>query len=285
MVAAMPLQNDARPSEKTVSLRDLRRVAFGLTAAIMIVMIAGAISEDSGSVSASELGESSTANYVTIGVSDVAGDDVVLSAEATAGFTVSGTSDQTSATITVVYSDLTNSASDTCTSHASTGAWSCNFQSGAGAGGNMASVVDGNIRVTATVTVGGSDTVATIWAQQDTLVPTMTITASQGADGFMSTDSALSLTFTASQATSNFVAGDISVSNGAISSFAATSTQVYTATFTPTAAGPTTIDVLAGAFTDALGNPNTAATQFNWAYDDVSGSPSMVITASQGADG
>ena len=58
MVAAMPLQNDARPSEKTVTLRDIRRVAFGLTAAIMIVMIAGAINDDSGSVAAtSELGE------------------------------------------------------------------------------------------------------------------------------------------------------------------------------------------------------------------------------------
>ena len=58
MVAAMPLQNDARPSEKTVTLRDIRRVAFGLTAAIMIVMLAGAINDDSGSVAAtSELGE------------------------------------------------------------------------------------------------------------------------------------------------------------------------------------------------------------------------------------
>ena len=58
MVAAMPLQNDARPSEKTVTLRDLRRVAFGLSAAIMIVMIAGAINDDSGSSTATaELSE------------------------------------------------------------------------------------------------------------------------------------------------------------------------------------------------------------------------------------
>ena len=57
MVAAMPLQNDARPSEKTVTLRDLRRVAFGLSAAIMIVMIAGAINDDSGT--AAELDEKS----------------------------------------------------------------------------------------------------------------------------------------------------------------------------------------------------------------------------------
>ena len=65
MVAAMPLQNDARPSEKTVTLRDLRRVAFGLSAAIMIVMIAGAINDDSGSSTATaELSENNIANYV-----------------------------------------------------------------------------------------------------------------------------------------------------------------------------------------------------------------------------
>jgi methionine-rich copper-binding protein CopC len=43
---------------------------------------------------------------------------------------------------------------------------------------------------------------------------------------------------------------------------------VYTATFTPTADGACTIDVVAGAFTDLTGNNNTAAEQFNWTYDD-----------------
>ncbi|MDB4819630.1 Ig-like domain-containing protein, partial [Euryarchaeota archaeon] len=63
MVAAMPLQNDARPSEKTVTLRDMRRVAFGLTAAIMIVMIAGAINDDSGSSTATVLEETSAKSF------------------------------------------------------------------------------------------------------------------------------------------------------------------------------------------------------------------------------
>ena len=63
MVAAMPLQNDARPSEKTVTLRDIRRVAFGLTAAIMIVMIAGAINDDSGSSTATVLEETSSKSF------------------------------------------------------------------------------------------------------------------------------------------------------------------------------------------------------------------------------
>ena len=44
----------------------------------------------------------------------------------------------------------------------------------------------------------------------------------------------------------------------------------YSATFTPSAAGATTIDVGAGVFTDAVGNGNTAASQFNWTYDNSS---------------
>ena len=84
----------------------------------------------------------------------------------------------------------------------------------------------------------------------------MTITASQVSDGGTSNDATLSLTFTSNEATTNFAVGDISVANGAISNFATTSTTVYTATFTPTADGATTIDVAAGGYTDAHGNTN-----------------------------
>ena len=100
----------------------------------------------------------------------------------------------------------------------------------------------------------------------DINAPTMTITAAEVSDGGSSDDATLSLTFTSSEATSNFASGDITVTNGAISSFTAVSSTVYTATFTPTAAGVTTIDVASGTFTDAAGNNNTAATQFNWNY-------------------
>jgi hypothetical protein len=101
----------------------------------------------------------------------------------------------------------------------------------------------------------------------DLTAPTMTITAAEGLDGFSSNDATLSLTFTASEATTNFVVGDITVTNGALSAFSATSSTVYTATFTPTAEGAVTIDVLANTFTDASTNNNTAADQFNWLYD------------------
>ena len=111
--------------------------------------------------------------------------------------------------------------------------------------------------------------------------PTMTITATDGsnavADGATTNDATLTLTFTASAATSNFAASDITVSGGAISNFTATSSTVYTATFTPSAAGATTIDVAANTFTNSGGVNNTAADQFNWTYDNVA--PTMTITA------
>ena len=115
--------------------------------------------------------------------------------------------------------------------------------------------------------------------------PSMTITAANSsgtavADGATTNDATLTLTFTSSDATSNFAVGDITVSGGAISNFAATSSTVYTATFTPSANGATTIDVAGGTFTDADGKNNTAATQFNWTYDTVS--PTMTITAANG---
>ena len=118
----------------------------------------------------------------------------------------------------------------------------------------------------------------------DATGPTMTITAAEVSDGDTSSDGTLSLTFTSSEATSNFAVGDITVTNGSISNFASTSSTVYTATFTPAADGATTIDVAGGAFTDASGNNNTAATQFNWTYYDATG-PAMTITAAEVSDG
>lgn len=100
-------------------------------------------------------------------------------------------------------------------------------------------------------------------AEADTTPPTMTITAAEVSDGASSSDATLSLTFTSSESTTDFASGDITVTNGAISGFTGSGTT-YTATFTPTADGACTIDVAAGSFTDAAGNDNTAATQFNW---------------------
>jgi hypothetical protein len=67
-----------------------------------------------------------------------------------------------------------------------------------------------------------------------------------------------------------------------LSNFSGSGTT-YTATFTPSAVGATTIDVASSTFTDAsTGVDNTAATQFNWTY---STAPTMTITAAEVSDG
>ena len=112
--------------------------------------------------------------------------------------------------------------------------------------------------------------------------PTMTITAAEVSDGDTSYDSTLSLTFTSSESTTDFAAGDVVVSGGTLSNFSGSGTT-YTATFTPSALGATTIDVASGVFTGTTSLcSNTAATQFNWTY---STAPTITITASEVSDG
>ena len=121
----------------------------------------------------------------------------------------------------------------------------------------------------------------------DQTAPTMTITATDGSNavssGSTTSDGTLSLTFTSSEATSDLVVGDVSVTNGALSSWNATSSTVYTATFTPSSDGATTIDVAANTFTDAASNDNTAATQYTWTYDGTAPTASLVYTISGSA--
>jgi len=118
----------------------------------------------------------------------------------------------------------------------------------------------------------------------DQTAPTMTITATDGSNavssGSTTSDGTLSLTFTSSEATSDLVVGDVSVTNGALSSWNATSSTVYTATFTPSSDGATTIDVAANTFTDAASNDNTAATQYTWTYDGTAPTASLAYTVS-----
>ena len=135
---------------------------------------------------------------------------------------------------------------------------------------------------TFTDAAGNLNTAATqfSWTYDGTF-PTMEISASniEGAvaQNTISNDSTLTITFTSSEGTDDFAIYDITVTGGIISDFSTTSTSVYTAAFTPTSDGATTIDVAAGVFTDIAGNGNTAASQFNWTYDFTS--PTMEITA------
>jgi surface protein len=117
---------------------------------------------------------------------------------------------------------------------------------------------------------GITSTTALSFSVVETTNPTMTITASEVSDGDTSTDSTLVLTFTSNEVTTDFTVSDITVTNATLSNFVAVSSTVYTATLTPIALGAVTIDVATSTFTDAAGNPNTAATQFNWTYTLVS---------------
>ncbi len=90
--------------------------------------------------------------------------------------------------------------------------------------------------------------------------------------GSTSSDSTLPITFTLSETAANFADTDITVTNGTLSDFTGSGTS-YTATLTPTGGGVVTIDVAPSAFTDAVGNNNTVATQHTRTYDPPNPAP------------
>ncbi len=150
---------------------------------------------------------------------------------------------------------------------------------------NLSGLNDGTLTLTVTLTdvSGNKGSESTDTSTKDAVKPDVTITATEGVDGFASNDETLSLTFTTSEATTDFAAEDITVTNGTLSNFNATSTTVYTATFTPTNDGASSINIEAGTFTDEAGSTNTAATEFNWLYDNTQ--PYVTIAATEGIDG
>ena len=78
---------------------------------------------------------------------------------------------------------------------------------------------------------------------------------------------AIPVTITFNEAVTGFDATDLTVVNGNISDFVASSSTVYTATITAIAKGDVTVDIAAGAALDALTNPTAVATQLIVNYD------------------
>ena len=141
---------------------------------------------------------------------------------------------------------------------------------------------DGSAAILTLPSPGGSGSLAGIGDDEknfivDGIKPTMTISASQISNGGVYDDN-LSLTFTSSESTTNFVEGDITLSNGTLSSFAGSGTT-YTATFTPSSDGVATIDVSADSYTDTAGNGNPAATTFSWTFDETAPAFTSVAAA------
>jgi len=100
----------------------------------------------------------------------------------------------------------------------------------------------------------------------DNIEPTMTIISNTVDNNFTSSDSSIGLIFTSTRATNNFNVDDITVTNGTLSNFAGSETT-YSATFTPSVEGETTINVVAGVYTDSIGNNNQASNVFNWTFN------------------
>ncbi|MCC3156310.1 Ig-like domain-containing protein [Hymenobacter sp. 15J16-1T3B] len=107
--------------------------------------------------------------------------------------------------------------------------------------------------------------------------PTVIITSTAGASGSSTTTSPVPFTVTFSESVTGFVASDVTVGNGSITagSFSG-SGATYTFTVTPTTPGTaTTVNVPAAVAQDAVGNTNTAATQFTITYS----LPSTTVTS------
>jgi len=92
----------------------------------------------------------------------------------------------------------------------------------------------------------------------DVVAPTVTITCTQSSP---SSASPLNFTFTLSEASMDFTINSITAGKGTKSNFAGSGVS-YTCDLAPDYSGSATMDVAGGAFHDAAGNGNTAATQF-----------------------
>jgi len=79
--------------------------------------------------------------------------------------------------------------------------------------------------------------------------------------------SPIGLTVTFSEAVTGFVAGDIAVGNGTVANLATGDSITWIADLTPSGNGLVTVNIAAGAASDAAGNANTAAVQFSVTYD------------------
>ncbi|GAB3635106.1 hypothetical protein GCM10027422_06960 [Hymenobacter arcticus] len=103
----------------------------------------------------------------------------------------------------------------------------------------------------------------------DTISPTVTISSSTAPSGSTSSSSPLAYTVTFSEGVTGFVAGDVTVTNGAISSFTAASSSSYTFTVTPAANGVVTVNVPVNVAQDAAGNGNNAASPYSITYSQL----------------
>ncbi|UOQ53600.1 Ig-like domain-containing protein [Hymenobacter cellulosivorans] len=129
-------------------------------------------------------------------------------------------------------------------------------------------LAQGSHTVRATASISGSAQSASSNTNTfiiDSVRPTVVISSSAGASGSTTGTSPIPFNVTFSESVTGFVAGDVTVTNGTISSFAGSGAS-YSFTVTPAAGGAITVNVPANVAQDAAGNFNTTATQFSITY-------------------
>ncbi|MFB9277502.1 Ig-like domain-containing protein [Cohnella cellulosilytica] len=113
----------------------------------------------------------------------------------------------------------------------------------------------------------------------DATAPTVSITSS-AADP--TNQSPFEMTFTFSEAVTGFVLGDIAVTNGSASNLITSDNVTYKAEVAPNADGPVTVNVAAGAATDAAGNANiVAAAPYSIVFDNTPPVPTILSPGNQ----
>ena len=289
MVAAMHIQTENDKTAFGLRTTDLRNIAIGFAAAILLVMVAGQMS-DSGS--ASVLDETAEKRFAdpTIGIAVIAGNDGVNYDEYnTDGFTVTGMSSNTAddcaegaaCTVTVNYGGVERSAAV-----ASDESWSVSFSAAQLAAGNTGNGVDDATDIAVTASVTNLDDTATVSTsvEQDSDKPGMVITSNTVVSGADTSTGAIVLIYTSDEATSNFALVDITVTECVNAAFTTQSTTIYGSTCTEDSNGVTpTVLVAVDKYTDTIGNDNTVSNTYTWTYDTAD--PTMTITSNTIASG
>jgi subtilisin family serine protease len=100
------------------------------------------------------------------------------------------------------------------------------------------------------------------------LAPSPTVGITSGVTKLRANETA-TVSFSLSSGATDFLAGDVALAGGTLSNFQRLSATNYSATFTPTAGftGSGTVNVAAGAFTNAAGITNSPATTLQFAID------------------
>jgi hypothetical protein len=252
------------------------RVAPTATTADMAGNIAQTASKTGQTV---QQGAANTNDTVTIGT--VAGDDIVTVNEIGGGLTISGTtsllSGVTTANYAVSVTDGTTTVNASMVSAAS-GAWSASLTAG-----QVQSLKNGQILVTATVTNPGSGISVSDVAQPSLVLASPTVTVTDDVAGLAGGN--ILFTFTFSEGVSGFTSGDIVVSNGTAGTFTAVNPTVYTLVVSPAAAssGTATVAVAAGVATGVATGRGNAAGAGEQPFNTVSGTglpPTVTVDTS-----